>query len=556
MQQILNISGQLSLVRRFIPVFAVFFFILIISLLLTLGAVEALSAARGYMAGERLWSVARHDAIYALTLYAQTREPAYFKRFQQALAIPLSDREARIEMDKPEYDYTKAADWLRRGGSHPDDLRGLILLYRCCAEFPYFAQAVAIWKESDAYLIRLERLSGELQTEISSAAPARKRIDALLGQVRAVDAGIRPLEQAFDATLDEAARSLKSTLAWAIYVVVSILIVLGVYLSSRVLGRIRRAEGEYRLLVNAFAHTADGIMILDTARRIVAVNHAFTTITGYAPEDVIGEVFTRPRTLKIPGPPLFAVWTDTQSTGRWEGEVWNVRKNGELYPMRLSLSAVHDGRRGAVDHYVAVFSDISPHKAQEERLRYRAAHDPLTGLPNRAEFERVCREAIERERLRGRRLAVLYIDLDDFKPVNDTYGHEVGDDLLRTLAARMKQMMRETDLVARVGGDEFSVLLTDLVEESRSYIVACKLLDMLSQAVVTKRGTHQVGASIGISIYPGDGGEPQALLRRADAAMYRVKQGGRGGVAFYSGQGELRTQSDVTPPVRKIVSDH
>ncbi|MGE5240313.1 MAG: diguanylate cyclase domain-containing protein [Bacteroidota bacterium] len=556
MQQVFNITGQVSLVRRFVSVFTVFFCILIISLLLTLGALEVLSAARGYMTGERLWSVARHDAIYALTLYGQTRDPAYFERFRQALAIPLSDREARIEIDKPEYDYATASAWLRRGGYHPDDIRGLILLYRCCAEFPYFAQAVAIWRESDAHLLRLERLGDALHAEISTATPSHKQVNALLTQARAVDAGIIPLEQAFDATLDEAAQSLKTTLAWAIYAIVSALIVLGVYLSSRVLARVRRSENDYRLLVNAFAHTADGVMILDTARRIVAVNHAFTTITGYAPDEVLGEVFTRPKTVKIPGPPLFAVWTDTLSAGRWEGEVWNVRKNGELYPMRLSLSAVHDGRHGAVNHYVAVFSDISPHKAQEERLKYRAAHDPLTGLPNRAEFEHSCREAIERARLRGQRLAVLYIDLDDFKPVNDTHGHAVGDDLLRILGARMKQMMRETDLVARVGGDEFSVLLTELDEVTRSYIVACKLLGSLSQPVVTKRGTHQVGASIGISIYPDDGDDPPALLRRADAAMYRVKQGGRGGVAFYSGQAELPTQSAVTPPVRKNVPDH
>ena len=556
MQQVFNITGQVSLVRRFVYVLIVFFCILIISLLLALGAVEVLSAARGYMTGERLWSVARHDAIYALTLYGQTRDPAYFERFRQALAIPLSDREARIEIEKREYDYAKASAWLRRGGYQPDEIRGVILFYRCCAELPNFARAVAIWKESDTYLLRLERLGDGLHSEISSAAPSRKRIDELLEQVRAVDADVRPLEQAFDATLDEAARWLKSTLGWAIYAIVSLLIVLGVYLSSRVLGRIRRAEGHYRLLINAFAHTADGIMILDTARRIVAVNHAFTTITGYAPEEVLGEVFTRPKTVKIPGPPLFAVWTDTLSAGRWEGEVWNVRKNSELYPMRLSLSAVHDGRRGAVDHYVAVFNDISPYKADEERLKHLATHDPLTGLPNRAEFDRFCREAIDRARRHGQRVALLYIDLDGFKPVNDTHGHAVGDVLLRTLGARMKQVMRETDIVARVGGDEFGVLLADLDDVSRGYIVACKLLDMLSQPVVSKRGTHHVGASIGISIYPDDGDDPQTLLRRADAAMYRVKQGGRGGIAFYSMLAEPRTQSATPRPDQKITSDH
>ena len=153
-------------------------------------------------------------------------------------------------------------------------------------------------------------------------------------------------------------------------------------------------------------------------------------------------------------------------------------------------------------------------------------------------------------------MALLYIDLDGFKPVNDTYGHAVGDELLRTLGARMKQVMRETDIVARVGGDEFGVLLADLDEVSRSYIVACKLLDMLSQPVVSKRGTHHVGASIGISTYPDDGDDPQTLVRRADSAMYRVKQSGPGGVAFYSTRSELRTQPAAANTPQKIVSEH
>ncbi|HSW52249.1 MAG TPA: GGDEF domain-containing protein, partial [Sulfuricaulis sp.] len=129
---------------------------------------------------------------------------------------------------------------------------------------------------------------------------------------------------------------------------------------------------------------------------------------------------------------------------------------------------------------------------------------------------------------------VLYIDLDNFKPVNDTYGHAIGDELLKTIGARMKQAVRETDIVARIGGDEFSVLLADLDDISSGYIVACKLLDVLSQPVTTRRGSHPVGASIGVSTYPEDGNDPQALLRLADAAMYRVKQGGRNGISFYS----------------------
>ncbi len=551
MQDVLNSSEHVSFVRRFVPVFSLSLGIIIISLLLMLGAMEILSAARAYVAGEGLWSKAQRNAVYSLTLYAQTRDPAYYEHYKQALSIPLSDRRARIEMDKPDYDYAEAHAGLLGGDNHPDDIPGMIRLYRCCVEYSYFRRAVSIWKEGDTYIVRLQGLGDDLHTEISSATSSRKRIEAIHEQVRAVDAGVKPLEDAFTATLGEAVRWLRFTLTWAVSAIVSILVVLGIYLTARILVQTRRAEEDYRLLANAIAHTADGIMILDTGRRIVAVNHAFTTITGYAPEEVVGHLLTRPQTLKIPGPTLYDVWADARTTGRWEGEVWNVRKNGELYTVRLSLSAVHDERRDAVSHYVAVFNDISPHKINEERLKHLATHDPLTGLPNRTEFERCCREAMARARRQRHRLAVLYIDLDKFKPVNDTYGHVAGDELLRVLSVRMQQMMRETDIVARIGGDEFSVLLADLDDVSHSYIVACKLLDMLSQPVESRRGTHTVGASIGISTYPDDGNDPQTLLRLADAAMYRVKQGGRSGVSFYSAPSGSRPPSSTPTPVQQ-----
>ncbi len=534
MQNVLNISGRASFVRRFVPVFSLSLGIIIISLLLALGAMEVLSAARAYVAGEGLWSKAQRDAVYSLMLYAQTRDPRYYERYQQALSIPLSDHRARLEMDKPDFDYTKAYAGLLGGDNHPDDIPGMIRLYRCCAEYSYFKRAMSIWEEGDKYIAQLQHLGRDLHAEISSGRSSPVRIEAILDQVRAVDAGVKPLEDAFTATLGEAVRWLKTTLAWTVSATIALLIVLGVYLSSRILGQARRTEDNYRLLANAFAHTADGIMILDSKRRIVTVNHAFTTITGYAPEEVVGQMFARPQSVKIPGPTIHAVWEDVRSTGRWEGEVWNVRKNGEVYPMRLNLSAVYDQRRGAIEHYVGVFNDISPHKANEERLKFLATRDPLTGLPNRAEFERFCREAMARARRRGLQLAVLYIDLDNFKPVNDTYGHATGDELLKTIGVRMKQVVRETDTVARIGGDEFSVLLADLEDISSGYTVACKLLDVLTQPVVTRRGAHHIGASIGVSTYPDDGNDPQTLLRLADAAMYRVKQGGRNGISFYS----------------------
>ncbi|MHB8623507.1 MAG: diguanylate cyclase domain-containing protein [Sulfuricaulis sp.] len=556
MQEVLNTSEYVTLVRRFVPVFSVFLGTIFVSLLLMLGAMEVLSAARAYVAGESLWSKAQRDAVYSLTLYAQTNDLAYFKRYQQAVAIPLNDHDARIELDKRDYDYAKAYASLLRGGNQPDDIPGLILLYRCCADYSDFARAVTIWNEGDQYIARLERLGDALHAEISSAVPSRKRIAAILDEVRIVDTGVKPLEDMFTGTLGEATRRLKTGLVCAVSAIISILLMFGFFMYSRLLGRIRRTEEDYRLLVNAFAQTADGAMILDSARRIIAVNRAFTTITGFTADEVVGQLFARPQTVRIPGPTLHAVWEDTRSRGRWEGEIWNVRQNGELYPIRLTLSAVYDQRHSSVENYVAVFNDISPHKVHEERLKFLATHDELTGLPNRVEFVSSCREVIERARRHGQRVVLLYIDLDNFKPVNDTYGHAVGDELLKTLATRMKQMIWETDVVARVGGDEFCVLLADLDDVSRGYIVACKLLDILSQPVVSQRSTHKVGASIGISAYPDDGDNLQALLRHADAAMYRVKQSGRGGVAFYSVRAGAQPPSVSPKPSRKLISNH
>ncbi|MEW6331757.1 MAG: sensor domain-containing diguanylate cyclase [Pseudomonadota bacterium] len=548
----MNISGSTSFVRRFVPVFSLSLGIIIISLLLALGAMEVLSSARAYVAGEGLWSKAQRDAVYTLKLYAYTREPAYYERYQQALSIPLNDQRARLEMDKPDFDYSKAYAALLGGGNHPDDIPGMIRLYRCCAEYSWFRRAVSIWKEADIYIVQLQHLGRDLRAEILAGRNSTKRIGAILDQVRAVDAGVKPLEDAFSTTLGEAVRWLKGALAWTVSATIALLIVLGVYLSSRILAQARRTEDNYRLLADAFAHTADGIMILDNKRRIVTVNHAFTAITGYEPGEVVGRMFARPQSVKIPGPTIYAVWEDVRANGRWEGEVWNVRKNGEVYPMRLSLSAVYDQRGGAIDHYVGVFNDISTHKENEERLKFLATHDTLTGLPNRAEFERSCHDALARARRRGLRVAVLYIDLDNFKPVNDTYGHAIGDELLKTIAARMKQAVRETDTVARIGGDEFSVLLADLDGLETGHIVARKLLHLLSQPVMTRRGAHHVGASIGVSTYPDDGHDPRALLRLADAAMYRVKQGGRNGVGFYSAPAGLSetVTSPITDPAR------
>jgi len=531
MTDILQSSGHVPFARRFVPVFSIFVAICLVTLLLALAALEIQSTARSYVAGEGRWSKGQRDAVHALLMYGATRDAAHFRQFRAALAVPLGDRRARLEMEKPDFDTAVAHAGLLQGGNHPGDIPGMIWLFRCCSHYSYFGRAVGIWRQADARIAQLEQLGEQLHAEVTSATLSPARIERLLAAVRANAAAVEPLESAFSETLGEAMRALQRLLAWSVSGVVLVLIAAGAYIALRVLADIRAAESRYRIVADALTHTGEGMMILDADRRIVAVNHAHGRITGFSPDETIGTALTHPAGRKVSGPTYEAIWHRVDAHGVWEGELWGVRKSGEIFPQRLSISAVRDDRSRA-SHYVAVFNDISPYRAYEEKLEHLARHDALTGLANRTEFERQCREATSRARRSGHSVAVLFVDLDGFKIINDVHGHAAGDELLRIIAARMTATLRQTDLVARLGGDEFGVLVGDLDDAARSAAVARKLLDALTQPVVTPTGEHVLGASIGISLFPNDGEEVAMLLQQADGAMYQVKQDGGNGYRF------------------------
>lgn len=549
MKGILQSSGHVPFARRFFPVFSGFVAISLATLLLSLAALEVQSTARSYVAGEGMWSKGQRDAVHALTMYGLTHEAAYFQQFRAALQLPLGDHRARLEMEQAEFDYDAAYAGLLQGGNSPDDIPGMIRLFRCCAHYSYFGRAVDIWRKADVHIAELEQLGDRLHAEVGSAVPSQTRIRQILDQVGANAAAVQPLENAFSETLGEAMRSLKNMLAWSVTVIVLALIAAGAFIGLRVLAGVRDAESRYRIVVDALVHTGEGMMILDSDRRIVGVNHAHGRITGFSSEEIIGTTLTHPAGKEVSGPTYDGIWRRVEANGVWEGEVWGVRKSGEIFPQRLSISAVRDdGARNS--YYVAVFNDISQYREYEEKLEHLARHDVLTGLANRTEFERQCREAIGRARRSGHSVAVLFVDLDGFKIINDVHGHAAGDELLRVIASRMTTTLRKTDLVARLGGDEFGVLVGDMDDSARSAAVARKLLDALTQPVVTPTGEHVLGASIGISLFPDDGEEVAVLLQLADGAMYRVKQEGGNDYRFRAqdaaGTGRRVGPGDVT----------
>ncbi|MGZ5052820.1 MAG: EAL domain-containing protein [Methylobacter sp.] len=295
----------------------------------------------------------------------------------------------------------------------------------------------------------------------------------------------------------------------------------------------KQVEEQLRMAASVFASTQEGIMITDARKCIVDVNPAFTGVTGYTRDDVLGK---SPGLLKsgLHDAPFYeTMWRDINQQGYWRGEIWNRKKSGEIYAQWLTISAVAD-KHGKVTHYISASSDITQLKEQERKLQLIAHYDPLTGVPNRILLADRMHLALSQTRRDNCLMAVGYLDLDGFKPVNDRLGHEAGDQLLVEIALRIKNALREGDTVARLGGDEFVFLLLGLEKVEDCEITVHRLLQVISQPISLTSQVVSVSASIGISIFPQDNADPDTLLRHADQAMYQAKQEGKNCFHIYN----------------------
>ena len=318
-----------------------------------------------------------------------------------------------------------------------------------------------------------------------------------------------------------------------------------------------RSEERLRQAATVFENTREGITITDADEHILRVNRAFCELTGYTEEEVQGQT---PRLLHSgrQGPAFYAaLWASLHDTGHWQGEVWNRRRNGEVYPEWLSISAVKNAA-GVVTHYVGVFADLSQIKASEDRLDFLAHHDPLTGLPNRLLLSARLQHSIEVAHRDGGTLALLVLDLDRFKDVNDSYGHSAGDALLQQVAERLTSRLRGADTVTRLGGDEFAVLLEDLMQPQDAARVAMDVIGLLSEPWrLANDAEVRLGASLGISLFPEHGQTAEDLLQQADAALYQAKSEGRGRFQYFSADltQAARQRIELEARLRRAITD-
>lgn len=297
---------------------------------------------------------------------------------------------------------------------------------------------------------------------------------------------------------------------------------------DREIGERKAREQTLRLAALVFQHSSEGMMVTDPGGVIINVNPAFTALTGFTPEDALGRT---PRILKSgrQDPAFYqSLWNDVLTKGTWQGEVWNRHKCGTIFAERLTVNAIRRAD-GTTESFVALFHDITAQKQSAEVI-YRQAHfDALTALPNRFFFFDQLSKELSRARRSGGRVGILFMDLNQFKPVNDRYGHEAGDRVLKTVAERWSAALRSNDTLARLGGDEFALIVSDLGEPAELALIADKLINALSAPIELGRATAcTVGTSVGGSLYPDNATEMDSLIAAADAAMYASKANGGG----------------------------
>ncbi len=301
-------------------------------------------------------------------------------------------------------------------------------------------------------------------------------------------------------------------------------------------------ESRMQQALVVFNTSSQGIMMTDAQGVITAINPAFSYITGYSPDEVIGHQASIFKSGRHDAQFYEMLWGTVSTEGHWEGEIWNRRKNGQVYPQWLTISAVKSSR-GATQAYVSLFSDVTERKQHEESMWRQANFDSLTGLANRNLLADRLERALAQAKRNDKKVGLAFLDLDGFKWINDTLGHDVGDALLVEVGRRLLDCVRDQDTAARLGGDEFTVVIHDLTDVQDMLAIGEKLVNVLREPFVLSGNPHQISGSVGITIYPDDGEDVQSLLKNADIAMYKAKQSGKNRYQFYARHMQVDAQA-------------
>ncbi|UZE25346.1 EAL domain-containing protein [Pseudomonas sp. B21-056] len=517
-------------------------FIAVVLFQALLGGVSlyVLSAVRGYVAGESLWSKGQKDAIYYLNLYTDSRDEAIFRKYQQAIAVPEGGHDLRVALDRQPPDLEAARAGILQGGNHPDDVSSLIWLYLNFRHFSYLEEAIDLWTVGDGYLIELDNVARQMHDSISEGTASETDIRSWKARIFAINDSVTPAAKAFSDALGEGSRFILRLLLVTNFATALGLIVLALLRTHKLLAQRQVFANALQLEKERAQITlqsiGDGVITTDVEGAIAYMNPAAEAMTHWKAEHAIG----------LPLAALFNLLDDNAQTegltliehilsGRLGGGSEHSKLIQRLDGSTVSVTLVGAPIRhaGKVSGAVLVLHDMTQERQYIANLSWQATHDALTGLANRREFEYRLEQALHNLTRQAGRHALMFLDLDQFKLVNDTCGHAAGDELLRHICALLQSGLRENDTLARLGGDEFGILLENCSPEA-----AEKIAEGLRQTVqnlhfVWKGRPFVTTVSIGLVHIAQNPTTLEASLRAADMACYMAKEKGRNRVQVY-----------------------
>ena len=542
---------------------------------LSMVSVQILSATRAYVEGESLWSKAQKEAVFHLNQYAYSGDEAAFQSYLDAIAVPLGDRKARLELEKPQFDKDVARQGFREGRNHPDDIDGMIRLFRNFRNISLMRKPISIWTDGDRYIAALMVEADRLHAEIGLGSINAASRQMILGRIAWINARLTPLEEAFSYSLSEASRSIEILLWRAMMLITAAFVGIGSTISYAMLSRKEAAERKLRIFA---AYTAaaferqkadarisgqatlldksrDAIIVRGVDHRIMYMNRGAERLYGCTAAEAIGASI---QTRIYVDCAMFSKATETVlGTGKWRGEFTRRREDGSLLTVESRWSLVRDDD-GKPQSIFSVDTDVTELKVAEQSIRQLAFYDPLTQLPNRLLLHDRLQQALMSCASGHDAGALLFIDLDNFKTLNDHLGHENGDLLLQQVAQRIVDCVQDGDTVARVGGDEFVIILTGMNVGPKDFVfhakdVAEKILHAIRQPYLIADTRQHSSTSIGVALFQDRHDTASDLLKRGELAMYQAKAAGRDTVRYfnYDMQAAVSTRAALEADLRR-----
>lgn len=517
--------------RRAGALLAVFVTVVGLLAMLAVAMLTLNSGVRAYVNGESLYSKAQKDAVFHLRNYLDSGAPADYLRFRERLSVPLGDREARIALDRDPPDLEAARRALLQGGNHPADIDKMIFIYRRLSWLPEFGDAVSIWARADAHLVELLEVGRQAKSLIEDDRRSPAAIERIRDRLLSTNQALGRLETRFSEVMGQAARRANRLLLTVFALIALLLLTAGGLLLRRISAEAFAQEARFR---TTFEEAGVGIGHFDLNGRCTNANGALQRMLSGTGGDVVGicletiDADSSDPGLRESVEPLVADHTDSIRIER------RLRRlDGSTFWVNANVTLMRDMRNRPL-HFIFIVEDITERKRLADELAYQARHDAVTGLINRREFERILGQAVDRSRQRHVRNALIYIDLDQFKHVNDSAGHSAGDAMLEQLGPLIRSVLRSSDTIARIGGDEFAVLLHGCPAD-KALDLAVKLRKNIGDyRFAWEEREFQISASLGVVPFGEHVDEqetglldPGRLLSLADAACYEAKEKGR-----------------------------